>query len=70
MAAYKKQLFDNIFKDSAFLAFLRMSDAVTRQDGGERIAMPLMYETNSTVETHSGYSIIDQDGSPWMAKAA
>lgn len=65
MYAYKKQLFDNIFKDSAFLAYLRLSDAVQRQNGGERIAMPLMYETNSTVETHSGYSIIDttpQDG--------
>ena len=59
MAAYRKTLVDNIFKDSAFLAFLRMSDAVKRQDGGERIAMPLMYGTNDTVSTHSGYSIID-----------
>ena len=59
MAAYRKTLVDNIFKDSAFLAFLRMSDAVKRQDGGERIAMPLMYGDNDTIHTHSGYSIID-----------
>ena len=41
--AYKKQLYDNIFKESAFLAALRRYDGVMRQDGGERIACPLMY---------------------------
>ena len=35
-------LADNIFKDSAFLAALREFDGVVMQDGGERIAMPLM----------------------------
>lgn len=63
--AYKKQLFDNIFKDSAYLAYLRMSDAVQMQDGGERAALPLMYEKNTTVKTHSGYETLDttpQDG--------
>jgi len=42
-----------------------MTDAVQKQDGGERIALPLMYKTNSTVQTHGGYSTIDttpQDG--------
>jgi len=65
MFAYRKTLVDNIFKDSAFLAYLRMSDAVKRQNGGERVAIPLMYGKNDTVETHGGYSIIDttpQDG--------
>lgn len=65
MAAYRKTLVDNIFKDSAFLAYLRMSDAIRRQDGGERIAVPLMYGTNETVKTHGGYSVLDttpQDG--------
>lgn len=50
-------LFDNIFKDSAFLAFLRMSDAVTKQNGGERIAMNLMYGDNSTVKSYSGLTL-------------
>lgn len=65
LMAYRKQLVDNIFKDSAFLAYLRMTDAVKKQNGGERIAIPLMYGTNETVKTHGGYSVLDttpQDG--------
>ena len=65
LMAYRKTLYDNIFKDSAFLSYLRMSDAVIKQNGGERIAIPLMYGDNSTVKTHGGYSVIDttpQDG--------
>ena len=58
-------LFDNIFKDSAFLAFIRSKGSVTTQNGGERIAMPLMYGKNSTVKSYEGYDILDttpQDG--------
>ena len=65
LAAYRKTLYDNIFKDSAFLAYLRMTDAVKKQNGGERMAMPLMYGKNSTVKVHGGYEVIDttpQDG--------
>lgn len=43
LMAYRDQLVDNIFKDSAFLAYLRTTDAVKKQNGGERIAIPLMY---------------------------
>ena len=59
------QLFDNIFKDSAFLAALRDKGAVIKQDGGERIRAPLMYEGNSTVKSYSGEEVLDttlQDG--------
>jgi hypothetical protein len=58
-------MFDNIFKDSAFLAFVRMMDAIQKQDGGERIRVPLMYGDNSTVKSYQGYDVIDttpQDG--------
>jgi hypothetical protein len=58
-------MIDNIFKDSAFLSYLKMTDAWTTQGGGERIAIPLMYENNATVKTHGGYSVLDttpQDG--------
>lgn len=58
-------LFDNIFKDSAFLAALRSMDAIQRQNGGERIRAPLMYGTNSTVKSYSDYDTLDttpQDG--------
>lgn len=65
LMAYRKELVDNIFKDSAFLAYLRMKGAVKKQNGGERVSIPLMYGTNSTVATHGGYDVIDttpQDG--------
>lgn len=42
-----------------------MTDAVKKQNGGERIAVPLMYEKNSTVKTVGGYETLDttpQDG--------
>ena len=58
-------MFDNIFKDSAFLALMRLNDGVDHQDGGERIRAPLMYQTNSTVKSYSGTDTLDttiQDG--------
>ena len=58
-------MFDNIFKDSAFLAWLRLTDAIQKQNGGERIRAPLMYGDNSTIKSMQGYDIIDttpQDG--------
>ena len=65
MMAYKKTLYDNIFKDSAVLAYLRLTDAVKKQNGGERVANPLMYEDNQTIKVVGGYEILDttpQDG--------
>lgn len=58
-------LFDNIFKDSAFLAALRLNNAVIKQNGGERIRAPLMYGDNSTVKSYAGEETLDttlQDG--------
>ena len=51
------QLFDNIFKDSAFLAALRNKGAVVKQNGGERIRHPLMYEGNSTIKSYAGKNL-------------
>ncbi len=65
LAAYRKQMVDNIFKDSAFLTFIRNSGAWKSQNGGERIAMPLMYGDNDTIKTVGGYEQLDttpQDG--------
>lgn len=65
LAAYRKTMVDNIFKDSAFLAKLRMVGAVKKQNGGERIAIPLMYGDNDTIKTTGGYEQLDttpQDG--------
>ncbi len=63
--AYKKTMFDNIFKSHAWLALLRKKGAVMTQNGGERVALPLMYEGNSTFEAKGAYGVIDttpQDG--------
>ena len=65
LMAYRKTLYDNIFKDSAFLAALRRFNGVSKQNGGERIAMPLMYEDNNTVKSYANYEVLDttpQDG--------
>lgn len=65
LAAYRNTMVDNIFKDSAFLAYLRMVGAVRKQNGGQRIQVPLMYGKNETVKTVGGYEILDttpQDG--------
>jgi hypothetical protein len=59
LAAYRKQMVDNIFRESAYLSFMRMSDAVKNQNGGERIAMPLMYGRNTTVGSYEGYEVLD-----------
>lgn len=58
-------MFDQIFKDSKFLTLLRQKGCVIKQNGGERIRIPLMYGNNSTIGAKSGYGIIDttpQDG--------
>lgn len=60
-----ENLFDNVFKDSAFLAALRDMGAVQKQDGGERIRAPIMYEGNSTIKSYTGEEVLDttlQDG--------
>ncbi|WP_286818757.1 phage major capsid protein [Desulfobacter sp. UBA2225] len=59
LMARKKSIFDTIFKEHAFLSYLRMSGGIDYQDGGERITVPLMYADNDTIKTHGGYSIID-----------
>jgi hypothetical protein len=62
---YRNTMYDNIFKDSAFMAALREFDGVKRQNGGERISMPLMYGTSSSVKSYQCYEVIDttpQDG--------
>lgn len=62
-------LFDNIFKDSAFLTWLRRQDAVKYQDGGERVALPLMYGKNETIQSIDGYDIIDTTPQSGMTTA-
>jgi hypothetical protein len=55
---YRKTMVDNIFKSNSFLAALRQNGGVDYSNGGERIAQPLMYETNNTVKSYRGYDTI------------
>lgn len=59
LAAYRETMVDNIFKDSAFLAYIKNSGAWKSQNGGERIAQPLMYDNNDTIKTVGGYEQLD-----------
>jgi hypothetical protein len=62
---YRKTMTDNIFKSNAFLAALRQGGGIDYSNGGERIAQPLMYETNSSVKSYRGYDqilVVPQDG--------
>jgi hypothetical protein len=52
-------MFDQIFKDNKFLALLRQKGCVIKQNGGERIRIPLMYGNNSTISAKSAYGMID-----------
>jgi len=69
LMAYRKTMYDNIFKDSAFLAFLRLSEAVRKQNGGERVATPLMYGKNDTVKVVGGYEVLDTTPQEGMTTA-
>lgn len=59
LMAYRDQMVDNIYKDSAFLSFMRNNGGVITQNGGERIAIPLMYGKNETIKTVGGYEMLD-----------
>ena len=59
------RMFDQIFKESAFLTLLRQKDVIQKQNGGERIRIPLMYGKNDTIKSYEGYDVLDttpQDG--------
>ena len=66
---YRDQMVDNIFKDSAYLAALREFGGIDRQNGGERIAQPLMYGKNSTVKSYQNYETLDTTPQEGMTTA-
>ena len=62
---YMGRLRDNITRGNKFLAWLESRGRMRGVDGGERIAVPLMYALNSTAQIYSGYGLLDttpQDG--------
>jgi hypothetical protein len=65
LRAYSPRIRDNIGKGNKFVALLDSKGLWKKQDGGERVSVPLMYELNTTADIYSGYGQLDttpQDG--------
>ena len=62
---YRTTLVDNVFSDRPLLDYLKRKDNIRMVSGGESIVEQLMYGTNSTAKSYSGYDTLDiapQDG--------
>lgn len=62
---YQGKMVDNIFKSHALLNHLKNNGGTTTFSGGRKLVAPLMYGTNSTVQTFDGTDTLDttyQDG--------
>lgn len=56
---YRKTLADNIFKDNVLLNHFQNNGGIEYKDGGRSIVVPVMYGTNTTVETFTGTDTLD-----------
>ena len=57
MMNYRNQFYDNIF--NAIPAFVMLRNKKRTEQGGERIAIPLVYSRNETFKSMTGYDAID-----------
>lgn len=63
--AMQPRIHDNITKSNKVVAWLTEHGRFRKQDGGERVKVPLMHALNSTADIYSGYGNLDttpQDG--------
>ena len=58
LAKYRSRLTDNIFLDRPLTQWLFAKDRIRFDDGGVKIVEPLIYGSNDTVQTYSGYDPI------------
>jgi len=58
LANYRDQLTDNVFNARPLTNFLMEGGRIRMLDGGTKIVEPLIYGTNSTVGSYSGYDTI------------
>jgi len=56
---YRKTLTDNIHKSNAVFYWIKENGGLKEEDGGERIVEPVLYATNSTAGSYSGYDSLD-----------
>jgi hypothetical protein len=65
LANYRDQLTDNVFSDRVLTNHLMTNGRIRMVNGGTKIVEPLIYGSNSTVSSYSGYdpiSLTAQDG--------
>ena len=65
LRSYQPRMRDNITRSNKWLAYMEEYGKFRRQDGGERVQVPLMYGLSSTADIYSGYGTLDttpQDG--------
>lgn len=63
--AMQPRIHDNITRSNKVVAWLTEHGQFRKQDGGERVKVPLMHALNSTADIYSGYGQLDttpQDG--------
>ena len=65
LRAMQPKIRDNITRGNKFLAYLEMKGQFRKQDGGERVKVPLMHALNTTADIYQGYGVLNttpQDG--------
>jgi len=65
LRAVEPKLRDNITRSNRLLAWLDSKGRMRKQDGGERVQVPLMYQQNTTADIYSAYGLLNttpQDG--------
>ena len=58
LRAMQPDIKDNITKGNVFLAYLKSRDRFRKQDGGERVKVPLMHAHNSGADIYDGYGVL------------
>ena len=56
---YRETLVDQIHNSNALFFMLKQKGAMKEESGGERIVQPIMYGTNTTATSYSGYDLLD-----------
>jgi len=59
LQAIRREMADNIFKANGTTFFLLANGRVEMASGGKRIDEPLNYAVNSTVQSYSGYDVLN-----------
>jgi hypothetical protein len=65
LRAVEPKLRDNITRSNRVLAWLDSKGRMRKQDGGERVQVPLMFQQNTTADIYSSYGLLNttpQDG--------